>query len=203
MNAMEIAQIAAWPSGDVSHAWICPSVACNWAASADVMLAIDSCSFLLKCIQKRCVDGVDLTRLVQEHPLHKQPDAADAKCDPPGDQAGYQADARSGTHRDPRGPLAAHVKHDRPGRGSCHPENSQRAQWRNPEESSPAGTASARAARIPGFQSIELASRTGSGQRSVVGGRRIALGAVNKLRQSAGRAIAAIRRNRLMAAIAE
>lgn len=39
-----------------------------------------------------------------------------------------------------------------------------------PEESNPAGTASASAARIPGFQLMELASRGVSGQRSDAGG---------------------------------
>ena len=39
-----------------------------------------------------------------------------------------------------------------------------------PDDRKPAGTASARAARIPGFQLIELASRGASGQRSDAGG---------------------------------
>ena len=48
--------------------------------------------------------------------------AADAKGQPCAHQAGHQADARAGSQRDPRRPLAAHVEHHGPARGRRHPE---------------------------------------------------------------------------------
>ena len=116
------------------------------------------------------------------------------------EQAGNQADACAGADRDPGRPLAAHIERDRPCRGGSHPEQPKNPTGESPLESNPAGTASIRAARMAGFQSTCWRPHSfGPALRRCLPA--FAFRRVDQLRQSAGRAVAVVGLDGLVAAV--
>src|SRR5689334_20968953 len=71
--------------------------------------------------------GVDFVALVQNDARDEEACTTEAESQPSRNETCDKADAGASSYGDPCGALAAHIEHDSPCGGGCHPEDAERA----------------------------------------------------------------------------